>query len=1714
MQTFTNLGQHHPAYPPSRTDTQSSKHFPLSSGSRLDQCRSSCSRLPMCRPRRWRAGLLMMLFACLPLVQFAQSTSTLAALTSPIPGSQLTGTRVAFTWTAGEGASYYELRLGTTGVGSSDLYDRSETEAFSATVSGLPTNAETVYARLRSKIAGTWQSIDYTYTAELIKLSVSPTNVAFGDVALNSPAMQPITLSSTGTAPLIIKAVTLTGTGYTVSGATLPVTLNPGQATTLSVQFDPTAVGAASGHLTIASNSSTESKTVIGLSATGELVLATELSALSCGSTSMTGSGTDSCTVTLTAGAPSFGFSVSLSSSNTAVSVPATVTVPANASSGVFTATVSSVGTAQAATLTASALSVSKTLALQLNAYTPTLTVATSSSPSNYGGAVTFTATISSDPPGTVTFYDGGAVIGTGVINGTTATFTTSSLIVGSQSITASWPGNVNYGAVTSSAITQMVNKATPTINWITPAAIAYGTALSGTQLDASSTVAGTFSYSPALGTVLTAGSHAITATFTPTVSTDYATATSSVSMTVNEATPAITWATPAAILYGTALSGTQLDASSTVAGTFSYTPAAGTVLKAGSQALSVTFTPTDTTDYQTATAAVALTVNEGAPTITWATPTAILYGTALSGTQLNAASTVAGTFSYTPAAGTVLKAGSQALSVTFTPTDTTDYQTATASVALTVNEGTAAIAWAAPAGILYGTALSGTQLDASSTVAGTFAYSPTAGTVLKAGSQTLSVTFTPTDTTDYTTAMATVGLTVNTATPAITWATPAAIPYGTALSGTQLDASSTVAGTFAYTPAAGTVLKAGSQALSVTFTPTDATDYSTATAIVTLTVNASATTPALTWAVPVAITYGAALSGTQLDASSTVAGTFAYTPAAGTVLKAGSQVLSVTFTPTDTTDYSTATATVGLTVNTATPAITWATPVSILYGTALSGTQLNAFSTVAGTFSYSPAAGTVLTAGSHAIAATFTPSDSADYATAASSVSITVNVATPAITWAGPAAILYGTALSGTQLDASSTVAGTFAYTPAAGTVLKAGSQTLSVTYTPTDITDYKTATTTVALTVNEGAPAITWATPAAILYGTALSGTQLDASSSVAGTFSYSPALGTVLTAGGHAITATFTPTDSTDYATATSSVTITVNAAPVTITWPAPAAILYGTALSGTQLDASSSVAGTFAYSPALGTVLTAGGHSITATFTPTDSTDYATATSSVTITVNAAPVTITWPAPAAILYGTALSGTQLDASSSVAGTFAYSPALGTVLTAGGHAITATFSPTDTADYVTATANVTLTVNAGTPPIVWATPAVIAYGTALSSAQLDASSIVAGTFSYSPVTGTVLAAGSHTITVTFTPTDSTDYTTATGTVVLTVNTATSTITWAPPVAIAYGTALSATQLDATASVAGTFVYTPAAGTVLAAGSQSLTVTFTPTNTTNYTTATATVTLTVNKTASIITWATPAAILNGTALSSTQLDASSTIPGTFVYSPAAGTVLAAGSQTLSVTFTPTDTTDYTTATQTVTLTVNPSTPTLTINATSVPFGDVVINTPATQSVTLTSTGTSAVTVNSAVVTGTGFTVAGATFPMALTPGQMVTLSVEFDPTAAGAATGQLTITSTSSTNGTAAIALTGTGMAASYAVDLSWDAPSSSPDPVAGYNIYRAPSGSTSYQLLNSSVDSLLTFVDSTVQNGLVYDYIAKSVDASGVESAASNMFSITIP
>jgi hypothetical protein len=86
-------------------------------------------------------------------------------LTSPTPSSTLAGTSATFTWTAatGSGNQGYWLFLGTTGVGSKNLYDSGQQTATSVTASNLPTDGATIYARVYTRYNGVLVFNDYTY---------------------------------------------------------------------------------------------------------------------------------------------------------------------------------------------------------------------------------------------------------------------------------------------------------------------------------------------------------------------------------------------------------------------------------------------------------------------------------------------------------------------------------------------------------------------------------------------------------------------------------------------------------------------------------------------------------------------------------------------------------------------------------------------------------------------------------------------------------------------------------------------------------------------------------------------------------------------------------------------------------------------------------------------------------------------------------------------------------------------------------------------------------------------------------------------------------------------------------------------------------------------------------------------------------------------------------------------------------------------------------------------------------------------------------------------------------------------------------------------------------------------------------------------------------------------------------------------------------------
>lgn len=296
------------------------------------------------------------------------------------------------------------------------------------------------------------------------------------------------------------------------------------------------------------------------------------------------------------------------------------------------------------------------------------------------------------------------STLGTSPLSATapyTATFSTSTLSAKSYNVQAVYITDGLFAGSSSAVGLETVTQIAPSIVWQpNVATIGYGTALGIDQLNATvltdthnnRDIRGTFIYDSPLGTVLPAGDKNVMVTFKPDDMTTYSIQTATVTIHVTPATLTVT-ADSQARNYG-------VDNPSF---TFQYGPFVN-----GETAAIVTTPPTCST---TATSASAvgnyditcsggvapnysfnyvnntLTINQATPTITWKPPASIDYGTPLDGTQLNATASTPGGFTYTPAAGAVLDIGTQTLSATFAPTDTTNYTGASASVTMAVNQ-------------------------------------------------------------------------------------------------------------------------------------------------------------------------------------------------------------------------------------------------------------------------------------------------------------------------------------------------------------------------------------------------------------------------------------------------------------------------------------------------------------------------------------------------------------------------------------------------------------------------------------------------------------------------------------------------------------------------------------------------------------------------------------------------------------------------------------------------------------------------------------------------------------------------------------------------------------------------------------------------------------------------------------------------------------------
>jgi hypothetical protein len=262
-----------------------------------------------------------------------------------------------------------------------------------------------------------------------------------------------------------------------------------------------------------------------------------------------------------------------------------------------------------------------------------------------------------------------------------------------------------------------------------------------------------------------------------------------------------------------------------------------------------------------------------------------------------------------------------------------------------------------------------------------------------------------------------------------------------------------------------------------------------------------------------------------------------------------------------------------------------------------------------------------------------------------------------------------------------------------------------VTVTPTPSSITTAQALTVAVAVSGGSGSP-----TPTGSVTLTSGSYTSSPATLSGGGA-SFNVPAGSLPT-GTDSLTAAYTPdaSSSSTFSSASGSQSVTVTAAMTTptITWNTPAAITYGAALSATQLDASASVAGSFSYSPALGAVLAAGLHTLTANFTPSNTALYNTAASTVQMSVNPATLTVT-ANNASMNVGAAVPALTAsyngfipgDGASVLSGT----PALSTTATssspAGNYPITVAVGTLRASNYQFSFVNGVLTVSAVVPP-----------------------------------------------------------------------------------------------------------------------------------------------------------------------------------------------------------------------------------------------------------------------------------------------------------------------------------------------------------------------------------------------------------------------------
>jgi uncharacterized repeat protein (TIGR01451 family) len=787
---------------------------------------------------------------------------------------------------------------------------------------------------------------------------------------------------------------------------------------------------------------------------------------------------------------------------------------------------------------------------------------------------------------------------------------------------------------------------------------------------DTTSVLSGSPSLNTAATTNSIVGTYPITATNGTLTAANYAFSFVNGTLTVGQATLTVT-ANNTNKIYGAvnpafvaSYSGfVNGDTSIVLGGAPSFATSVTTNSGVGGYPVTVTNGTLNAANYTFSFASGTLTVNAATLTVT-ANSTGRPYGTtnpvftAVYSGFVNGETTsvLSGTPNLTTPATTNSPAGSYPIVATNGTLSAANYTFSFVDGTLSIFTGGYALSWTPPASIVYGTLLGTNQNNATATVPGSFVYDPTNGILLPAGTNTLNVVFTPTDT-NYPGTNASMLLVVTPAPLSIT-ASNLAKNYGTTLTlgagqtaftSSGLVNSETVGSVTLASAGTGAGVTAGnypltpSAATGGTFNPANyILSYNNGTLTVNkvaLTVAANSTNKIYGAANP---TFSASYSGfVNGDTTNVLAGSPSLTTSVTTNSGVGAYPIAATNGTLSAANYSFSFVNGALTVNTATLTVT-ANSTNRLYNTAnptftasYSGfVNGETTSVLSGTPSLTTTAILSSPAGTYPINATNGTLSAANYAFTFGNGTLTIAGGTYSITWTNPVNIVYGTLLGTNQNNANATVGGTFTYNPTNGVVLPAGTNTLAVVFAPTD-TNYAATNLSVQLVVTP-APLTITANSTNKPYNTTLAlGTTAFTSSglvngeTVGGVTLASAGTPASAPVGNYPVTpsaATGGAFDPANYSITYSNGTLTVLGVGYTVTWPNPASIIYGTVLGTNQNAASAAIPGTFTYNPTNGVVLPAGTNTLAAVFAPTD-TNYAATNLSVLLVVTPAPLSVT-------------------------------------------------------------------------------------------------------------------------------------------------------------------------------------------------------------------------------------------------------------------------------------------------------------------------------------------------------------------------------------------------------------------------------------------------------------------------------------------------------